>query len=104
MPDGQSITRPHATEGGTDLPRRAASHPSANCNKKRVRRSKMSKAHPHVGRLAALKLAFVALAAVALCFSLGGARAGVGGKTGDRRRAESAKTEDKKAKADDKKK
>src|ERR1700749_4082188 len=64
----------------------------------------MSKALPHVGRIAALKLAIVALAAAALCFSFGGARARGGGKAGDRRRAAPSKPEDKKAKSDDKKK
>jgi Tfp pilus assembly protein PilF len=60
----------------------------------------MSKAHPSFGRLAALKLALIALAAVALCFSFGRASAS-GGKVEDRKKAESSKPEEKKK--DDKK-
>jgi Tfp pilus assembly protein PilF len=62
----------------------------------------MSKAHPPVGRLAALKLALVALAVVALCFSFGGARAG-DGKAGGGRKAEPSKAEDKKKEGEKKK-
>jgi Tfp pilus assembly protein PilF len=63
----------------------------------------MSKAHPLVGRRAALKLALVALtAAVALCFSLTRANAFSGGrKAGDKKKAEAVKSEEKK---DEKKK
>jgi Tfp pilus assembly protein PilF len=67
----------------------------------------MSKAHPLVGRRAALKLALVALtAAVALCFSLTRANAFSGGrKAGDKKKAEAVKSEEKKdeKKKDDKK-
>ncbi|MFL6283418.1 MAG: hypothetical protein ACJ74Q_09795, partial [Pyrinomonadaceae bacterium] len=58
----------------------------------------MSKAHPLVGRRAALKLALVALtAAVALCFSLTRANAFSGGrKAGDKKKAEAVKSEEKK--------
>lgn len=63
----------------------------------------MSKAHPFVGRSAALKLALAAFAAVALCFfSLAHASAISGGrKAEDKKKAESVKSEEKK---DDKKK
>jgi Tfp pilus assembly protein PilF len=57
----------------------------------------MSKARSYVSRLAALKLAIAAVAAVALCFSVGGASA-------EGKRAASAKPGDAKAEADDKKK
>jgi Tfp pilus assembly protein PilF len=63
----------------------------------------MSKAHPLVGRRAALKLALVALAAAAaLCFSLGRANANGGRKAEGRKKAEASKSDDEKK--DDKKK